>query len=468
MRFASPDFEESMYRMALHCWLVCFLLFSSIASVEAQESQTVELAVEFRDYAYEVKPDDEAFRKLNPRKAPPPGPLLLEKGDRLAICGDSITEQKMYSRIIETYLTACVPQLEITARQYGWGGEKTDGFLNRMDQDCLRFEPTVATLCYGMNDSGYRPFDITNGMWFEDYYRAIVRKFKNAGTRVVLGSPGCAGKTPSWVDSGSGALDEHNENLCALRDIAINIAESEDVAFADVFWPMYQAQVFAPGQHGATKETPYNVAGKDGIHPDWAGHVVMAYAFLKAMGLDGQIAEFTIDLKEGKAAASAGHTIKPQGAGKFEITSERYPFCAQGPLNRDNSIRSGMTLVPFAEDLNRFMLKVDGIGDGEYQVTWGEQSWDFPAEDLRKGINLAEMFPENPFTQAFSKVDQAVAAKQMFETKQIKEIFHGARGKADIDKAVVDTEGERKPLADAIRAAMVPVTHVVTISPIGP
>jgi len=39
------------------------------------------------------------------------------------ICGDSITEQKMYSLIIESYLTACVPELKITARQYGWGGE---------------------------------------------------------------------------------------------------------------------------------------------------------------------------------------------------------------------------------------------------------------------------------------------------------------------------------------------------------
>lgn len=458
-----------MYKRTVHLSCVfCFWAFLKFSLVLAQEVQTIDPAIQFRDYTYEVKPDDEAFRRLNPRKAPSPGPLLLKKGDRLAICGDSITEQKMYSRIIETYLTACVPQLEITARQYGWSGEKTDGFLNRMDQDCLRFEPTVATLCYGMNDSRYRPFDVTNGMWYEDHYRAIVRKFKDAGARVVLGSPGCAGKTASWVDSRSGTLDEHNENLCALRDIAINVAEAEGVAFADVFWPMYQAQVFAPGQHGATKEKPYNVAGKDGIHPDWAGHVVMAYAFLRAMGLDGQIAEFSIDLKNGQAQATAGHKIKPLGDGKFEITSERYPFCAQGPLDRDNSIRSGMTLVPFDEDLNRFMLKVADCGDGQYRVTWGEQSRDFAGERLRTGINLAEEFPENPFNAAFDKVDQAVAAKQKFETKQIKEIFHGARGKADLEKAVAETEAERKPLAEAIRTALVPVTHEIAIIPLEP
>lgn len=459
--------------MVLSCGLRCTLMimvFSYIGqnAVLGQVAQTAEPTTEFRSYAYEVKPDDDAFRKINPHKAPQPGDLLLEKGDRLAICGDSITEQKMYSRIIETYLTACVPQLEITARQYGWSGEKTDGFLNRMDEDCLRFEPTVATLCYGMNDSRYRPFDLTNGMWYEDHYRAIVRKFKNAGARVVLGSPGCAGKTAAWVDSRSGTLDEHNANLCALRDIALDIAETENVAFADVFWPMLQAQVFAPGQHGATTEKPYHVAGKDGIHPEWAGHVVMAYAFLHGMGLDGQIADFNIDMKTGAATASEGHTIKPLGEGKFQLVSTRYPFCARGAKDDDNSIRSGMTLVPFAEDLNRFMLHVTGLAEGNYQLTWGEESQEFSADELARGINLAAAFAENPFMEAFDHVDQAVADKQKYETKQIKEIFHGAAGKADIEKAVAETEAERKPLAERIAAAMVPVTHQITIKPMQP
>ena len=76
----------------------------------------------------EKKPDYLLFAKFEPVKAPAPAGLLLKQGDRLAICGDSITEQKMYSRIIETYLTVCVPELKITARQYGWSGETAEGF----------------------------------------------------------------------------------------------------------------------------------------------------------------------------------------------------------------------------------------------------------------------------------------------------------------------------------------------------
>lgn len=102
-----------------------FLALSASARITIAEERKSQVA-KLGSYAYEAKPDDAAFAKFNPRLAPPPGPLLLKKGDRLAIIGDSITEQKIYSRIIETYLTVCVPQLEIQARQYGWSGERTE------------------------------------------------------------------------------------------------------------------------------------------------------------------------------------------------------------------------------------------------------------------------------------------------------------------------------------------------------
>jgi lysophospholipase L1-like esterase len=419
-------------------------------------------------YEYETKPDHEAFRAFNPRKAPPSGPLLLREGDRLAICGDSITEQKMYSRIIETYLTVCVPQLKVTVRQYGWSGEKTDGFLRRMEQDCLTFHPTVATLAYGMNDSRYRPFDVTNGRWYEDHYTAIVHRFKQHGVRVVVGSPGCAGKIAGWVKSRAGTLDQHNVHLCALRDIAMGVAERENVRFADIFWPMLQAQVFAPGQHHATAERPYEVAGKDGIHPGWAGHVMMAWAFLRAMGLDGDIGTITVDLASGKASASQGHVVESFRDGKLTLVSSRYPFCARGDLDDDGSLRSGMTLVPFAEDLNRFVLRVTGNLSGSYRVHWGDAAQEYSAEELARGISLPVDFPDNPFCDAFDKVDAAVAAKQAFETNQVKKIFHSREARADFAKVVAETEAERGLLAAAIANAIVPVKHTIEITKIAP
>src|SRR3569833_199003 len=116
---------------------------------------------------------DAFFSKFQPVKAPQPKRLLLKKGDRLAICGDSITEQKMYSRLVEDYLTMCVPELKITVRQFGMGSETTSGFLARMTNDCLRFSPSIATSCYCMYYLSVGPYVLQIVAWYLTYSMAI-------------------------------------------------------------------------------------------------------------------------------------------------------------------------------------------------------------------------------------------------------------------------------------------------------
>ena len=445
--------------------LTCSPLFAQLAPSQSQpRNATVRSPLpQFGPYTYETKPAGDAFKKLNPRRAPPtPEATLLRRGDRLAIIGDSITEQKMYSRMIETYLTVCAPQLEIETRQYGWSGEKAAQFLQRMDQDCLRFQPTVATLSYGMNDARYRPFDFHTGRWYSDHYSAIVERFQHSGARVVVGSPGCSGKIASWVASRAGTLDEHNQNLCVLRDIAIQISLDRKVGFADVFWPMYQAQVKFDAKF-TTATKPYRVAGEDGIHPGWAGHTLMAYAFLKALGLDGNLACIEIDLVNRDIELSEGHSLVASAEHWWEIESERYPFCADGKIDDENSIRSGMQLVPFNENLNRWMLVVVGLDASKATIRWGDGKRTYTADQLKAGVNLADDFQVNPFSSAFEQVDRAVAAKQAYETKQIQQVFHGEQGKRDIERAVKETEAVRQSLVDAMGAARKPVRHRIEI-----
>jgi len=431
----------------------------------------------------ESKPSDAYFEKFQPKKAPRPAGLVLKKGDRLAICGDSITEQKMYSRIMETYLTVCAPELDVTVRQYGWGGEVAPGFLARMTNDCLRFKPTIATTCYGMNDHGYQPYKDSIGDRYRKYSTAIVQAFKAAGARPIQGSPGCVGlkKATNWDEAG---VEMKNLNLGTLRNIGIEIAETENAGFADIFWPMLQAGFEGRKKYG----DDYAIAGKDGIHPGWAGHLVMAYGFLKSFGLDGEIGTFTVDLGSSQATASSGHEVLSAKDGEVQIKSSRYPFCATGELNKDNSLRSAMTLVPFNKELNRLTLIAKNGKAPSYKVTWGTESKTYSAAELAKGVNLADDFAVNPFSDAFKKVDSAVIAKQNYETKQIKQIFHDLvsgkyktveelkdeelkklfalkddAGKFDRDAIAAETEKKRAPLAEAIKAAFVPVTHTIRI-----
>jgi len=422
------------------------------------------------------KPKDACYEKFAPFVAPKARGLLLKKGDRLAICGDSITEQKMYSRLMEDYLTMCVPELGVTVRQYGWSGERAPGFLARMTNDCLRFKPTVATTCYGMNDHEYRPYEDRIGQTYRTTSAAIVEAFKANGVRVVLGSAGCVGKIPSWVKSATGTVEDLNLSLCRLRNIDIEIALQEKVRFADVFWPMLTAGVKARERYG----TDYAIAGKDGVHPGWAGHTVMAWTFLKALGLDGNLGTFIVDLKKGKMRTSAGHEVISAYDGEFQIRSSRYPFCACLPegaatagypvcetddTRKDNSIRSAMTLIPFNQDLNRLRLSARKGTARRYAVTWGKETKSFSAQELARGINLAAEFPCNPFCEAFAKVDAAVADKQAYETRQIKQRFHARGARQNMPAIVEQTESEREPLAAAIKAAFVPVTHTIKIVP---
>jgi len=419
--------------------------------------------------------NDIRLEQFKPLKAPQPRALLLREGDRLAICGDSITEQKMYSRLIEDYLTVCEPELEVSVRQYGWGGERAPGFLARMTNDCLRFKPTIATTCYGMNDHEYRPYEDRIGQAYRESTTAIIEAFKAHGVRVILGSPGCVGKIPRWTKRTNDTLMDLNLNLCQLRNIDIGVAEKEGVGFADVFWPMLTAGVAAQKEYDAN----YAIAGADGVHPGWAGHTIMAYAYLKAMGLRGDIGLFIVDVKKSKMITSSGHILVSAQEGEFKIKSSRYPFCACVPAGqgaasypvcekddpaKDNSIRSAITLIPFNEELNRLTLKADNVKAGRrYKVTWGSESKTFTADQLARGINLAAEFPCNPFCEAFARVDAAVAAKQAYETKQIKQAFRSPEAKTDMEGVAARTEKEREPLAAAIKAAFVPVTHMIKI-----
>ena len=365
--------------------LLLMLVIVSVCSLHAEEM--------------ELLPSDPYFAAFKPIKAPATEGLLLKEGDRLAICGDSITEQKMYSRIMETYLTVCVPQLKVTVRQYGWSGEQAPGFLRRMKNDTLRFNPTIATTCYGMNDHRYQPYKAEFGNTYREASQSIIRLFKDSGVRVIQGSPGPVGKMPSWVKEAKGTVKDLNLSLLELRNIDVRLARQEQTAFADVFLPMLVEGFNAKRKYGPD----YMIAGKDGVHPGWSGQLVMAYAFLEAMGLDGEIGTITMDLSSGKATASNGHKVVSADTSKVELVSNRYPFCATGDIDSDASIRSGMALVGFNDKLNRFMLVIKNAKANRYKVTWGDTSKTYSVAQLAKGVNLADDFHVNPFSEAFDR-----------------------------------------------------------------
>jgi lysophospholipase L1-like esterase len=115
----------------------------------------------------------------------------LEENDRVAVLGDSITEQKNYSVLIEDYLLACQPAPKLSVTQFGWGGETTWGLAPRLQHDILWFHPTVATVNYGMNDGGYRGIEAKRLADYQENTKSIIEQLKADGCRlIVIGGPG--------------------------------------------------------------------------------------------------------------------------------------------------------------------------------------------------------------------------------------------------------------------------------------
>lgn len=390
--------------------------------------------------------------------APKTPALLLQKADRLAICGDSITEQKKYSQLMEAYLLTARSDLHLSVRQYGWSGEQAGGFLKRMDNDVLRFKPTVATTCYGMNDFRYVPQDNAIAETYRQNQTAIVRKFKAAGARVVLGSAGTIHSVPPWVKSAKGTWQTLNLALLNFRNIDIEVAQAEQVAFADVYWPMLVKGHEARARYGEG----FKLEGADGVHPGWAGHVMMAAAYLEGLGLRGDVGQIQVDLAAGKATAREGQRIVQFESGVVTLRSFRLPFSFEpGDITKDDTLAAGIALADFQHKLNRLTLKVTGPKTAQVKVTWGTAAKIFTAAQLAKGINLAVEFPQNPTSATFMQVWKAVAEKQAYETKQIKTLFRSKEAKADREAVVKASQGEFERLDAAVKAAVKPVNSTL-------
>ncbi|HYG73938.1 MAG TPA: SGNH/GDSL hydrolase family protein [Planctomycetota bacterium] len=398
------------------------------------------------------------------------GGLVLKKGDRVAIVGDSITEQKLYSKYIELYLIACMPELDLKCMQYGWSGETAGGFKNRMENDLKLFEPNVVTTCYGMNDGGYKPFNEGTGNTYYNAMNQIVTKLKASGATVVVGSPGAVDF--KFFKGGGEQPKMYNATLASLRDIAKKIADEQKMPFANVYDAMYSAMEKAKAALGEN----YDVCGKDGFHPGPNGHLLMAYAFLKGMGLDGNLGTITVDMK-GASSAEGGHKVLSGENGKAEIESTRYPFCFNGDVKSSSGTLSVAPFVPFNQDLNRLTLIVKNLEGEKAQVNWGGQSKSFSKAELEKGINLAEQFmAANPFSEAFRNMDTRVSQKQSYETPMIKGAITGFPGLAktlEADKEIAaKLEVMRKSYYEIqdsyhryVRAGMVPVKHAISVTP---
>jgi lysophospholipase L1-like esterase len=396
---------------------------------------------------------------------------LLPPNARVAVIGDSITEQKIYSKYIETYLLACTGRSDIKVFQFGWSGERAGGFAARLENDLAIFNPNVATTCYGMNDGSYKAYEAAIGAEYEKNMRAVIAGLQKVGVKVMaVGSPG--GVDPDFFKRPTVEGGVYNQNLAQLRDIAKKLAAENKQPFANVHDTMMDA--LAKSKAALGKD--YGPFGGDGFHPASAGQLLMAQAFLKALGFDGEIATITVDMK-GQGSASSGHVVKASQGGSVTLESTKWPFVFDADPKSAGSNRSILPFTTFNQDLNRFTLVVKNLGSAKAKVTWGAQGKEFSREQLETGVNLAAEFTKTPFDGAFANLSNAIALKESFETTLIKSLVTHMRviaaEAAEEPKVAAALVKLKKKLGDEharmdanVRKQVVPVTHTIQVEEI--
>jgi hypothetical protein len=217
-------------------------------------------------------------------------------------------------------------------------------------------------------------------------------------------------------------------------------------------------------------------AGADGVHPGPNGHLVMAYAFLKALGCDGNIGTITVDDTLKQATGTPGQEIVSYQQGVVSLKSTRYPFCFSGTVDsKDPGTTAAIsTCIPFNDDLNRYMLVVKGLTTAKAKITWGATTKEYTAAELSKGINLASEFLANPFVDQFMKVDSAVKAQEAQETVLSQMFMHSVKTwkatfapgtDAAFDQIISAGMTQHDALYKAAAALVIPIEHTIKIEP---
>ena len=334
---------------------------------------------------------------------------LLKDGDRMVFCGDSITDQMQYTRMVMDYFALRFPGMKLIFFNAGISGSTAGGWKDGVDQHILSRKPTVVSVCLGMNDGQYHAFDEKIAADYVAGMTAIVKKIKAAGARVVLLTPGVIDDDRISPSRGKGV---YNDTLARYARAVEEIAAREQVPVFNIYTLMLDVQTRAKAQDPAFTMIP------DGVHPAAPGHALMAYGLLKALGSVIPASALTIDAPRG--------TATPQGCKvtDLQVTDDRVAFTrtddALPTYFPPEALQAIGKLTTIFDELSDYRLAVTGLKAGTWKLTVANRPvGSYPAEDLAKGVNLAAA--PGPWQQLAKTVDDRAAEA----SRQYYIIFHG-------------------------------------------
>lgn len=335
----------------------------------------------------------------------------FKDGDRVVFLGNSITDGGLYHSYIWLYYMTRFPEMNLKIMNGGIGGDTAFDMNKRLDNDIFSKEPTVLAVTFGMNDSGYFEYNGDNAKEFGDEkYNESIKNFDNMvkrfetlpDTRMIM-----VGTSPYDNDAKIPGNNFKDKNKTIERLIAYQMDVAKKHGWEQVDWnrPMMELN-----NRFQQTDSTFTLCGKDRIHPDNFGHMVMAYLFLKAQGFSGnKVADMEINGSNGKVIKQENckitDIVKRGSDLSFDYLAKSLPYPADTIArgwDMSHPQAEAFKIVPFVEEMNQELLKVTGL-KGDYKLLIdGEEMGVWTASQLASGINLAEIEWTPQYQQALA------------------------------------------------------------------
>jgi len=396
-------------------------------------------------------------------RAAPAAEFAIHDGERVVLLGDSITEQRLYTTVIEAYTLARFPQWKLTFRNIGWGGDTAQGGLGRAARDMLPLKPTFVTIDFGMNDHGYRAYDEGIYKNYIDKQTQLVALLKTNNSRVALVTP-----QPIEDKRPDPDKDVRNESLRKMSDGLREIASKEKVLFADQFDP-YMAVMLKARQ----ADPAALIGGGDAVHPGPIGHTIMAWSILKSLGAPAAVSSAELNATTGKVVAATGCKITDPKVAAGVVSFTRKDAVLPMPVNPQ--AEAVTKLIPLLADLSRYELKVTGLTAPKYQLTVDDKpAVVLTAQELAQGCNLT--LTAGPITEQARQLWALVVEKNNVFFRRWREVqLYGPPewGKSPAFEAARDKEMSKMDEQIAqfetkINALRQPLPHTFVLKPAAP
>lgn len=214
--------------------------------------------------------------------------LKLQKGDKLVMIGDSVTDCERsrpvgeglfnalgrgYAANVDALLTAVYPELEVRVVNMGISGNTVMDLKNRWQTDVLDLKPDWLSVMIGINDV-WRQYDSprikdlhVNLEAYEAAYREILQAVRPKLKGLVL-------MTPYYIETNE--EDDMRRTMDRYGAVVRKLAVEFDAILVDTQAAFNGLLVH---MHSA------NLAW-DRVHPNAIGHMALARAFLESVGFE--------------------------------------------------------------------------------------------------------------------------------------------------------------------------------------